>query len=353
MASNTQGQSQQRQAPNGQARTQQGQRQGPTNLPAVAPARDITMSGFLLHPEEIRNLFENAKIYVDSGLIPVKNVSAAALIMLKARTLQMQPDDAFQHVHVINGRTCLSAELMFQRARSISKVKFELLESTDKICRIKGTRPDGEAHTQSYTIAQAQQAGYLQKDNWKRMPTEMLAARCKSGLVRWLAPESLAGMPYSAEEVADFDAIPTTGRTLTEAEAAALQAQQAPAAAATTESEAPPIETTSTPVEAAPEAEPTVPAAETAPAVEPEQPAPVVPAQPTVKEIRLKELSAVVDPNRWPEGSVLKYVKLTFNTGSIESMNEGQWRALMNVVKNSNADAALGEFHMMQGTSIT
>lgn len=302
------------------------------------------MSGFLLHPEEIQNLFANAKIYVESGLIPVKNVSAAALIMLKARTLQMQPDDAFQHVHVINGRTCLSAELMFQRARSISRVKFEMLESSDKICRIKGTRPDGETHSQTYTLEQAKTAGYLVKDNWKRMPTEMLAARCKSALVRWLAPESLAGMPYSSEEIADFDAIPTTGRHVTESEAAALQSATVAQPAAATEPEAPPIETTGAPVpEGQQPAEPTTD--------QPQEPDPS-PEPPATPSPRLAELAAIVDEQKWPKGTVLAYAKETFQTGTLDALKPHQWQLLLNVLRNSNAQAALGEFYATNDTRV-
>jgi len=43
----------------------------------------------------------------------------------------------------------------------------------------------------AYTWGQATAAGYTKKDNWTRMPKEMLRARCLTGAVRTYFPEVL------------------------------------------------------------------------------------------------------------------------------------------------------------------
>jgi hypothetical protein len=280
------------------------------------------MGGFLLHPDVMSNLMANAKMYSDSGLVAVKNPQAAAIIILKAKSLAMSADWGFANIHVINGRPCLAADGVFSLARTKAGAKFEMVESTAKLCRIKGTLPDAQTHTHVYTIEQAAQAGYTTKDNWKRMPTEMLVARCKVGLVRWLCPEVMAEMPYTREEILDFDAIPTTGRTLTEDESAALQ---------------PP------PQEAAPPQDEQAPVIDVTPT---EQAAPV---SADAEKKRIVEecqtaISSVLDPERWPPGTVGLYCHQTFGTKLFSDLSENKFQLLYNVVKNSNAKDALGEF---------
>lgn len=126
------------------------------------------------------------------------------MIMLAAREYGIGPAQALNGgLHIIEGKVELSARVMSALIRR-ARHTLQILESTDEICRIKGTRADtGEAHTVTFTIAMAQKAGLIKdKGGWKRTPEDMLYARCVSRLARQLFSDVI-GIGYIEGEISD------------------------------------------------------------------------------------------------------------------------------------------------------
>ena len=130
--------------------------------------------------------------------------SGIMMIMLAAREYGIGPAQALNGgLHIIEGKVELSARVMSALIRR-AKHTLKILESTDEICRIMGTRSDtGETHTVCFTIAMAQKAGLIkEKGGWKRTPEDMLYARCISRLARQLFSDVI-GIGYIEGEISD------------------------------------------------------------------------------------------------------------------------------------------------------
>lgn len=88
------------------------------------------------------------------------------------------------------GKITIAPELMNSLIRQNGH-KLDILESTDQVCKIKGTRKDsGESYTASFTIQDAQKAGLVKSGGgYDKYAQDMLFARCISRLRRRLFPD--------------------------------------------------------------------------------------------------------------------------------------------------------------------
>ena len=125
----------------------------------------------------------------------------AAILM--GRELDIPPMAALQMFNLIQGRPTLSANAMRGLAMSHG-VEFRIDEQTDTRV-VMSARPPGVEKwtTVTWTIERAKRMGLTEKENWKKMPQDMLTARCTSQLCRLVAANVLIGLPYSSEEMQD------------------------------------------------------------------------------------------------------------------------------------------------------
>ena len=136
-----------------------------------------------------------------SGMFGLKNENQAITLMLIAQAENIHPIQAIQMYSVINGMPALkTTEMIARYMRSGGKIVW--LETTDKIAKAKFIFEENEL-VYEYTIQDATKAQLTGKDNWKRMPKEMLRARCASSGIRMSNPASLNNM-YSVEEAMDI-----------------------------------------------------------------------------------------------------------------------------------------------------
>ena len=155
-------------------------------------------------PQEFSNLKELANIAVSSGLLPtaIKTPEQALIIMLKGRELNIPPMQAFSHIHIINGRPTMSAELMLaQIYKCIPNAVINFIVQNEKECILEAQRPRGAKTTCSFTMNQAVKAQLLGKTPWKQYPEAMLRARAISIMARALFADALMGVSYTAEEL--------------------------------------------------------------------------------------------------------------------------------------------------------
>lgn len=141
--------------------------------------------------------------FAPKGLKTPESVMAAILF---GSELGLGPMQALQNIHVVEGKTACSAELMRAMVARAGH-KIEALEQTNTIVTLKGTRADNGVETVvSWTIDDARTAGLLGKDNWKKYPRGMLLARATSELCRLLFPDIVLGLGYTPEELGDIEA---------------------------------------------------------------------------------------------------------------------------------------------------
>lgn len=169
-----------------------------------------------------------AKGFVPRALLGDPGSIAAAI--LTGLELGMGPMEAMRSLHVIDGRTTMSAELMLSRAIARG-VRHQWLETTATVARIRLERDGSRPFDLAYTIEDAQTAGLARKDNWRGHPKAMLRARCISAALRAYCPDVLGSGIYTPEELGEVtaDAVvdrPPAGALLAESDGGALHSTQ-------------------------------------------------------------------------------------------------------------------------------
>jgi hypothetical protein len=149
-----------------------------------------------------------------SRIVPVAyqgrpdNIVAAVMM---GRELGIGPMQSLKDISVIDDKPALAASLLLGLLKKNGVV---ILESgvDDELAFIKARRSDtGEVQTVEWTYAEAEKVTdkkgrvLADKANWRNYRNDMLWARCVGRLARRLGPDLVAGMGYTAEEVADFD----------------------------------------------------------------------------------------------------------------------------------------------------
>lgn len=160
--------------------------------------------------ETIQDMLESAKILLASGFLPdaIKKPEQVVVIMQVAKSMDIPAIHALNSINVIRGKPCMSAELM--RAlifRRYPDALFEIIERSDKVCKIRAARLGGKPQEFEFTMAQAKKIKIsdtkvlTDKDSWKNYPEDMLFARTTSRVARALFPEVNLGATYTPEEL--------------------------------------------------------------------------------------------------------------------------------------------------------
>lgn len=171
-------------------------------------------------PVGIQEAFHLAGILVASRLLPraVTTPEAAFAIIMTGRELGLTAMQSLRSIHVIEGKTTLSADLIASLVKSNRDVChwFRLVESTDQIATYETHRVGEPSPTRmSFSWSDATRAGLTGKDNWKKYPSAMLRARCITALARAVYPDLAMGL-YDTEEIetvaprAPYEVIVTT-----------------------------------------------------------------------------------------------------------------------------------------------
>lgn len=149
-------------------------------------------------------LKDQAIIALKSGLLPrgIDTPEKAITIALKGKELGLTPMNAFSHIHVIQGKPTISAELMLSLIyKNCPGAIVNYVETTNQKCVINAKRPGHTFAQFSYTLDEARQAQLLNKDSWKNYPSAMLRARTVSIVARAVFPDAIMGCSYIHEEL--------------------------------------------------------------------------------------------------------------------------------------------------------
>lgn len=146
---------------------------------------------------------------IQSGLLPkhYQRPQTVLTAILMGQELGFTPMAALRVITVINGVPTLQAAGM--KAKAIKHGgQFKTVEWTEEVCTIKVTREGwAEPETVTYTIEDAKLQGLTGKDNWKRMPKQMLYARAVTMAIRNVFADVVEGV-YGTEEMLDSSNIP-------------------------------------------------------------------------------------------------------------------------------------------------
>jgi hypothetical protein len=147
---------------------------------------------------------EQALVLVKSGFLPntVNTPEKAISIVMKGRELGVPPMYALSNIAVINGKPTAGAELMLALIyRDHGDEAVRVVETTAERCTVAYKRRGWEEpELFTFSMEDAECAGLLGKDNWRRYPAAMLRARCISAVARLAFPDTIGGL-YTPEEL--------------------------------------------------------------------------------------------------------------------------------------------------------
>jgi hypothetical protein len=175
---------------------------------AIAPQHALPGAGEFNAIMAIADRLAHSRIVPSAYQGKPDNIVAAVMM---GRELGIGPMQSLKDISVIEDKPALAASLQLGLLRKRGLV---VLESSvdDERAWIKARRSDtGEIAEVEWTYAEAQRVkdrkgGILaDKANWRNYRRDMLWARCVGRLTRRLGSDLVAGMVYTAEEVADFD----------------------------------------------------------------------------------------------------------------------------------------------------
>lgn len=296
----------------------QNQAQNNQNLPAQRNQNQgIALAGgrsFMPSPAEWSQIKEMGNAAFKSGLLPqgIKSGDAAAIIGLKAWELGIPLMEGFAHIHIINGKPGISREMMQTLiVQNMRGGQIDILESTDKICRVEFKAHGRKPHIEAFTIDDAKRAQLLSKPIWQQYPKAMLANRAISAGARLFAPEALRGCGHTPEEL---ESIPTTGRRVADLE---------------------------------PEAKP--PAEETIAAIEPQSVAAAT-KKPFMTKIELRRLGELLRGGKWNQADASAYMAKAFKVTRTTDLTEDNYNSLSYILEHSDFQAAMSELEAMNAS---
>ncbi|WP_372595605.1 hypothetical protein [Actinotalea sp.] len=125
---------------------------------------------------------------------------ATAAIIL-GDELGLSPLSALRSIHVISGTPGLYARTMVALVLSHGH-EIWTEDETERKVTVAGRRR-GSEHVEkvTWTIDRATKAGYTSNAKYRTDPIAMLYARASGDVARRIAPDVLAGVPYSIEEI--------------------------------------------------------------------------------------------------------------------------------------------------------
>lgn len=163
-----------------------------------------------------------AKYLIDSKLISFATPESAVMAFNMGRALGIDYAVAATYLYPVNGKITLSVHLATALAKKAGvdweikkdgeNIKNQQGQLVDIVTEIKFYRYNKKLdrvmeNTLTYTWKDAAAAGYLTKDNWKRMPKNMLRSRCLMEGIRFVAPDCIMGIFYETTEIGDNSGI--------------------------------------------------------------------------------------------------------------------------------------------------
>jgi predicted ATPase len=129
-----------------------------------------------------------------------KPEEVTAAIMLGSE-VGLSPMQSLQNIFVISGKPGMYARTMVALVMAAGH-EIVTVKKTDGAVSVKGRRAGTQEWTEeTWTTERARKAGYTSNKKYETDPQSMLYARAAADICRQIAPDALAGLAYTVEEL--------------------------------------------------------------------------------------------------------------------------------------------------------
>lgn len=152
--------------------------------------------GFLL--SNMDEAWKVAGMLAKSGLMPdaLKGKPEDILVVLMTGAeLGLSPMQSIREVYVVKGKGFVGALLRVALVKQSSQcIRWKLVESTEQVAVIETERRGEGVTRMQYALKDAERAGLLGNDNYKKNPALMLRRRCATQLADEVYPDVVRGV---------------------------------------------------------------------------------------------------------------------------------------------------------------
>ena len=157
------------------------------------------------HSMTIDETIQIGKILAQSGFFnDTREAAQAVAKILAGQEIGFGPMAAMTGIHIVKGKVTLSANLLAAAVKRSGKYDYIVRQINDTMCKLAFVELRGDAPVElgesTFTIEDAEQAGLVNGDNWKKYKRNMLFARAMSNGQKWYCPDILGGPLYTPDE---------------------------------------------------------------------------------------------------------------------------------------------------------
>lgn len=171
----------------------------------AALAAENAKAAFLMRPEqEFKALLEFGQMLVASGFLPsaLNTAAKAVAVILTGREMGISPMLALRSINIVDGKPIVAADLQLSRFKANGgRAHWQRLDDT--VAELWLRHPNGDEHTERFTIDDAKRAELLSKKNWQKYPAAMLRSRVISAGLKSIGYEPTSGV-YDVDEADDI-----------------------------------------------------------------------------------------------------------------------------------------------------
>lgn len=148
---------------------------------------------------------EKAELFVKSKFLPpaIQTVEQALTIIMTGRELGLGLMESLRSINVIQGKPCLSAQLMLALCQRTGELEDLIVEEKHDFCITTIKRKGKSAYAYTFSMADAKALKLDTKDNWLKQPKTMLRWRSLSGNLRVTFADAICGI-YTDDEAEDI-----------------------------------------------------------------------------------------------------------------------------------------------------
>jgi len=139
---------------------------------------------------------------VRTGFLPahLRTGAQVAAVILTGRELGMEPMRAVRSLSLVKGKVVEAADSQLARFKADGgRATFKSLTEMDAVLWLR--HPNGDEHTESFTMQDARNAGLASNDNYKKFPKAMLRSRVITAALKSVGWEGAVGN-YDPDELA-------------------------------------------------------------------------------------------------------------------------------------------------------
>jgi hypothetical protein len=148
------------------------------------------------------SLKEQASMLVKSGMLPISinTPEKAIAIAITAKELGIGMMEGFRSINVIQGKPCISPQLMLALANRMGQMQDIEFTGDDRGCKVTITRKGRKPHTEEFGVKEATALGLIGRDNYKKQAGVMFRWRALAAALRVTFPDLVLGL-YTPEEM--------------------------------------------------------------------------------------------------------------------------------------------------------